>query len=390
KVLDNPTYIWLTKFLNKEANIDDLRSLELWIDNPDNEFEFNEFIKANAIANDLMGDYDLEKAKRVFLKNVRRERAKKFPFHKVAASLVVVGLSLSMYFVYDNWNSPSEEVVGIERSNPVNDIRPGSDKAILTLEDGSSVALENDVDFNSDKVASDGKTLKYKYASGESSAQEIAYHTLTVPRGGQFNVELSDGTIVWLNSETQIVYPVKFEVDKPRFLTLNYGEVYLDVSSAENHDGLPFYVENQYQTIEVLGTEFNVRDYGDGENIKTTLVEGKIQLNVSDKNHILLPNQQFSMNKGKGTYTIATVDVYDETAWKDGIFSFKDESLEEIIRVLSKWYDFNVEYRGDIDTGEMFVGVMRKNQDLSEIMENFKNLGIIKAYKIEKNGLILE
>ncbi|WP_422351088.1 FecR family protein [Flagellimonas sp.] len=388
--MNNSTYIWLTKFLNKEANIDDLRSLELWINNPDNEFEFNEFIKANAIANDLMGDYDLEKAKKVFLKNVRGERIKNFPFHKVAAAVVVAGLFLSMVFIYNDWGSPSEEVVGIEKSNPVNNMLPGSDKAILTLEDGSSVALENDVDFNSDKVDSDGKTLKYKNTSGESSTQEIAFHTLTVPRSGQFNVELSDGTIVWLNSETQIVYPVKFEVNNPRSLTLKYGEIYLDVSSAENHDGSPFYVENQYQTIEVLGTEFNVKAYGDGANIKTTLVEGKIKLKASDKNHILLPNQQFSMNKKKGTYTIATVDVYDDIAWKDGIFSFKDESLEEIIRVLSKWYDFNVEYRGDIDTSEMFVGVMRKNQDLSEIMENFKNFGIIKAYKIEKNRLVLE
>tara|TARA_R110000823_G_scaffold20644_1_gene62988 strand:+ start:11342 stop:12511 length:1170 start_codon:yes stop_codon:yes gene_type:complete len=389
--LNNSTYKWLTKFLNKEANIDELRSLELWINNPDNEFEFNEFIKTNAIANDLLGDHDVARAKKIFLRNVRRERIRNFPFLKVAAAVVVVGLSLSMYFVYNNWNSPLEKIVGIERANPVDNILPGSDKAILTLEDRSNVALENDTEYNSDKFASNGKALKYKNDSAQHSrAQEIAFHTLTVPRGGQFKVELSDGTIVWLNSETQIVYPAEFGENKPRSIKLNYGEIYLDVSSAENHDGLSFMVENRYQTIEVLGTEFNVKAYSDGENIKTTLVEGKVKLNASGKDHTLLPNQQFNMDKKKGTYTIATVDVYDEIAWKDGIFSFKDESLEEIIGVLSKWYDFEVEYRGDIDTNEMFVGVMRKNQDLSAIMENFKNLGIIKSYKIEKNGLILE
>lgn len=388
--MNNSTYLWLTKFLNKEANIDDLRSLELWVDNPDNEFEFNEFIKVNVIANNLMGEYDIDKAKKIFLKNIRRERTQKLSLHKIAAAVVVVGLSLSMYFLYDNWRSPSEKMMSVEESNAVNDILPGSNKAILTLEDGSNVALENNVDYNSDTVDSDGNTLKYNHASGESKTQEIAYHTLTVPRGGQFNVEMSDGTIVWLNSETQITYPVKFVANESRSLTLNYGEIYLDVSSAKMNDGMSFFVENQYQTIEVLGTEFNVKAYEDGENIKTTLVEGKIKLNALDKNHILLPNQQFNINIKEGTHAIAMVDVYDEIAWKDGIFSFKDESLEEIIKVLSKWYDFDVEYRGDIDTSERFVGIMRKNQDLSTIMENFKNLGIIKAYKIEKTRLILE
>lgn len=388
--MNNSTHKWLTKFLNKEANIDDLRSLELWVNNPDNEFEFNEFIKTNAIANDLLGDYDVARAKKIFLGNVRRERVRNFPFRKVAAAIVMVGLSLSMYFVYDNLNSPTNEVVGIEKSSSIKDIVPGNDKAVLTLGDGSNVALENDSELNSDKFTSNGKTLKYKNDSALRGAQEIAFHTLTIPRGGQFKVELSDGSIVWLNSETQIVYPTEFGENKPRSIELNYGEIYLDVSSAENHDGLSFIVENRYQTIEVLGTEFNVKAYSDGQNIKTTLVEGKVKLKASDKNHILLPNQQFNMDKDKGTYTITTVDVYDEIAWKNGIFSFKDESLEEIIKVLSRWYDFDVEYRGDIDTNEMFVGVMRKNQDLTTILENFKNLGIIKSYKIEKNGLVLE
>jgi ferric-dicitrate binding protein FerR (iron transport regulator) len=388
--LNNSTHKWLTKFLNKEANIDDLRSLELWVNNPDNEFEFNEFIKTNAIANDLLGDYDVARAKKIFLENVRRERVRNFPFRKVAAAVVMVGLSLSMYFVYDNLNSPTNEVVGIEKSSSIKDIVPGNDKAVLTLDDGSNVALENDSELNSDKFTSNGKTLKYKNDSALRGAQEIAFHTLTVPRGGQFKVELSDGSIVWLNSETQIVYPAEFVENKPRSIELNYGEIYIDVSSAENHDGLSFIVENRYQTIEVLGTEFNVKAYSDGENIKTTLVEGKVKLKASDKDHILLPNQQFNMDKDKGAYTITTVDVYDEIAWKNGIFSFKDESLEEIIKVLSRWYDFDVEYRGKIDTNEMFVGVMRKNQDLSTILENFKNLGIINSYKIEKNGLILE
>ena len=148
---------------------------------------------------------------------------------------------------------------------------------------------------------------------------------------------LSDGTKVWLNSESQLKYPVAFNDGETRQVELVYGEAYFDVSPSTAHKGARFKVFNQSQEVEVLGTEFNIKAYKDETNIYTTLVEGKVAISAAGKNQILKPNQQSNLNLETGSIEITTVDVYNETTWIDGIFSFENKPLKEILKVLSRW-----------------------------------------------------
>ena len=151
-------------------------------------------------------------------------------------------------------------------------ITTGSDKAVLTLEDGSNIELEKGKAFKTNVVNSNGEKLVYN----KTNQTKITYNYLTIPRGGQYFVKLSDGTEVWLNSESQLKFPVAFIKGQTREVTLVYGEAYFAVSPSTNHNGATFKVMNQGQEVEVLGTEFNIKAYKDEINIYTTLVEGKV------------------------------------------------------------------------------------------------------------------
>src|SRR5690606_33390781 len=146
---------------------------------------------------------------------------------------------------------------------------------------------------------------------------------LTIPRGGQFNVVLSDGTEVWLNSDTQLKYPVNFVEGQDREVELVFGEAYFDVSPSTEHGGSKFKVMNNAQEVEVLGTEFNIKAYRDDINVYTTLVEGKVVVGNGDLKQYLTPNQLSHLNLENNSIKVRVVDVNVETSWKKGIFTFK-------------------------------------------------------------------
>ncbi|MDC1324467.1 DUF4974 domain-containing protein, partial [Flavobacteriaceae bacterium] len=213
---------------------------------------------------------------------------------------------------------------------------------------------------------------------------------LTIPRGGQFFLKLSDGTQVWLNSESQLKYPVSFRDGETRVVELVYGEAYFDVSPSNEHKGAKFKVLNQAQEIEVLGTEFNVKAYKDETNIFTTLIEGKVSISTETTNQILKPKQQASFNISSKTMAIATVDVYSHTSWKEGVFSFRRTSLEQIMKVLSRWYDMDVEFMNPELKKEGFNGVLGKDQNIEDILKIIQSYGIIENYEIINKKIILK
>src|SRR5690606_24930608 len=188
-----------------------------------------------------------------------------------AAAAVVTGLLMTGYFLKDSvFTRTIETKPRIVNKN----IDTGSDKATLTLEDGSHIVLGKGTSYNTQNARSNGE--KIVYGAAESDIAKVVYNFLTVPRGGQFHVVLSDGTEVWLNSESQLKYPVNFKKGQTRQVELVYGEGYFVVSPSSDHGGTKFVVFNQFQEIEVLGTEFNIKAYKEEENIYTTLVEGKV------------------------------------------------------------------------------------------------------------------
>lgn len=319
------------------------------------------------------------------------KESKIIPFYKkplfkyaVAASIVLL---ISVTFIIKNGDSS----IAIDPVNPIvvnNSIKPGVDKATLTLEDGSVVELDNNHTYKNQNIQSNGNQIKYKALNTER--KEIAYNYLTIPRGGQYHLILSDGTQVWLNSESQLKYPVSFKAKETRKVELIYGEAYFDVSSSTEHNGAKFKVLNQFQEVEVFGTEFNIKAYKDELKVYTTLVEGKVAVNFEKNTQNLEPNQQSIWNLKTKSLDVRTIDVYNETSWRQGVFSFDNKSLSEIMKILSRWYDIDILIMNkDVETTE-FVGILRKDRNLEDVIMNLKNLNVIEGYEIRDNVVLLK
>ncbi|MEY2867773.1 MAG: hypothetical protein RIR01_173 [Bacteroidota bacterium] len=144
------------------------------------------------------------------------------------------------------------------------------------------------------------------------------------------------------------------------------------------------------QQVDVIGTEFNIKAYKDEENNYTTLVEGKVDVNIENRKQRLVPNQQLNLNIKTSSSFVKNVDVYNEISWKEGVFSFENITLRDMMKVLSRWYDFNVTFKNKAIENEIFDGVLRKNQSLDEILRSIKNFKIIKNYEIKNKEVILE
>jgi ferric-dicitrate binding protein FerR (iron transport regulator) len=307
-------------------------------------------------------------------------------WYKFAAASILVGVLATTYYFKDNIsNTPLETAPTIVNTNT---IEPGTNKATLTLGDGSVVELEKGSTVATQNANSDGEQIVY--TSDAKDKSKIEYNYLTIPRGGQFHVVLSDGTEVWLNSETQLKYPVTFIEGQTRQVELVYGEAYFHVSPSTKHKGAKFKVFNQSQNVEVLGTEFNIKAYKDEENIYTTLVEGKVAVGYDNKKQDLTPSQQSILSITNGSVIVSKVDVYNEISWKEGTFVFENKPLKEIMKVLSRWYDIEVEFKNEEIEEETFIGSLGKNQNIEEVLQSIKYFGIIKNYEINDRKVVLE
>ena len=162
------------------------------------------------------------------------------------------------------------------------------------------------------------------------------------------------------------------------------------MSPSSKHKGAKFKVFNRFQGIDVLGTEFNIRAYKGESNVYTTLIEGKISVSIDNKNLGLKPNQQLDLDITNNTSAIKTVDVYNEVSWKDGVFSFESKTLEEVMKVFSRWYDIEIVFKNNSIKNEEFVGILRKNKRLETILKSFKKYGVIKNFEIEDKKVVLE
>jgi transmembrane sensor len=286
----------------------------------------------------------------------------------------------------------SKNEVGIDKNVAAEKIiQIGTDKATLTLEDGSEVVLEKGHVYASKTANSNGKNIIYKNAqnNAKETTINIAYNYLTIPRGGEFFVQLSDSTKVWLNSETKIKFPVKFRKGVVREVELIYGEAYFDVSSSEKHYGASFKVFTQFQVAEVLGTAFNIKAYKDENEIATTLVEGKVSVNLNDKKEILMPTQQLNYNTNNKTFTILTVNTDFETSWHKGYFSFTGKPLKEIMKFISRWYDIDIEFENKLNENIKFNGSLSRNQNIENILLTIKNTNNIN-YEIKSDKIIIK
>lgn len=261
-----------------------------------------------------------------------------------------------------------------------NDIRPGGNKAYLTLSDGSEIILDN---VSNGALARQGAAQITKLDSGQLSynlkaipklsSNIISYNTLTTPRGGQYRIILSDGTVVWLNALTSLRFPIAF-AGKERRVEVK-GEAYFEVAK---NAAMPFIVKAGSSEIKVLGTHFNVMAYADDKLIKTTLLEGRVEVS-SDKHSssekkdsfvVLEPGQQAQLDRSN-KIKVMDADLEEAIAWKNGNFIFNNENLESILAKISRWYDVNVVYQIDPEN-KTFSGKISRSQNISEVLNMFE------------------
>ena len=368
-----------------ENSITDVESkvLEDWLKEDCNKRYFNEIVEINYLINSKSQfDYttSLKKFKIIINKNSQKNYTN---FLKYAAAVLI--------FISAGYFITKDQAWGDKNVSRETHIEIGTDKATLTLEDGSEVVLEKGNVYSSKTANSDGEKIIYKNAQNnpKETKNNIAYNYLTIPRGGEFYVQLSDSTKVWLNSETKIKFPVKFRKGAVREVELIYGEAYFDVSSSTKHNGASFKVLTQLQEVEVLGTEFNIKAYKNENVIATTLVEGKVAVDVNNKKEILNPTQQLNYNISDKTIRILMVDTDLETSWRQGYFSFTGKPLKEIMNVISRWYNIDIEFENKLNENKKFNGSLSRNQNIENILLTIKNTNNI-TYEIKNDKIIIK
>ncbi|WP_264550633.1 FecR family protein [Flavobacterium sp. N2038] len=328
----------------------------------------------------LEAKYQEKNKKPVFILN------KKSLFKYAAAAVVISSLAITLFYKDKIFNKSTETPEVIVK-NDIENIKPGTDKATLTLGDGSNIALEKGTPIQTQNAHSNGGEIIYKDSKQKTS--KLVYNYLTIPRGGQFVIKLSDGTKVWLNSASQLKFPVAFIDGASRDVELVYGEAYFEVSHSTEHKGAHFQVYNKNQKVEVVGTEFNIKAYNDESNVYTTLVNGKVNVETGNKKLSLSPNQQLNLDLKSNTSIIKTVNAYNEISWKDGIFSFKGKPLKEIMKVISRWYDVDVVFVDKNLENVQFKGSLDKKQSLEEILSIMKST-TIDSYEIKDKTLMIK
>ena len=290
----------------------------------------------------------------------------------MAASVMLAMLSSVLYFY---WVPPKEEAVSeIAGRLPAGQgISPGGNKAVLTLADGARIVLDDAVTGELARQsgiritkAADGQII-YQVADQAASDQAPAikaYNTIETPKGGQYQVNLPDGTRVWLNAGSALRFPTRF-AGRERQVDLQ-GEAYFEV--AENK-AMPFRVLSDNQVVEVVGTHFNVDAYGDEGLVKTTLLEGAVRIRHRQHRQarLLQPGQQALVREADQQIAVQDVDTEEAVAWKNGYFMFVEEDLKSIMRKLERWYDVEVEFVGEVEKLK-FGGVISRSKSMEETL----------------------
>lgn len=298
-----------------------------------------------------------------------------------ASVLILLGLG-SLYVIHIRGGSQKNNIALI----PKKDIAPGGNKAILTLANGSKISL---TDASNGTVASQNGVQVTKAANGqlvyvikntgmpitasgdansERKAAALAFNTIETPKGGQYQVVLPDGSKVWLNAMSSIKFPVSFSSLKERRVELT-GEAYFEV---EHNKDLPFRVVSGKQVVEVLGTHFNVNAYPDETGIKTTLLKGSVKVTGDSNSAILKPGQQAEFTS---SITISNVNTDEAVAWKNGYFFFDDEKLQDIMRVVARWYDVKVIFADESTKNETFGALSTRFANISTLLNMMEQTG---------------
>ncbi len=297
-----------------------------------------------------------------------------------AAAAIIASLSAGSYFVL-NKRVKEQSIAAAKKLHPQDKLVPGTDKAVLTLANGDQIILDSagngalTQQGNIKIVKSDDGRLSYN--SLKDKPQEVLYNTISTPRGGQYQIVLSDGSKVWLNAASSLRFPVSFTGDK-RAVVLS-GEGYFEVA----HDaGKPFTVSVNGTEVHVLGTHFNINAYSDEATVKTTLLEGSVKVSKGNTGKMISPGEQAVTGNNDNVVnpeiSVQQADVDAVIAWKNGRFVFKGDNIQSVMRQLARWYNAEVSYEENV-THEEFVGVINRSRydNIADILEMMGKTGTV-------------
>ncbi|GAB3352367.1 hypothetical protein GCM10027566_11570 [Arachidicoccus ginsenosidivorans] len=306
--------------------------------------------------------------------------------HGLSAAVIALLIGLGSFVIIQLKKNkmPSNTADTLPTYHRITPIVPGSSGAILTLSSGAKVALgnghKNHLHIGGLSILQNKDAAKFTNVS--TAGAQVLYNTLNTPRGRQFQIELPDGTKVWLNASSSLRFPTVFDKDN-RTVELS-GEAYFEVKHNEQH---PFQVKVKDQLIEDIGTKFNVKAYSDESVTKTALVEGSVNISSGIKMIKLVPGQLAKTSHGE--MSVYKADLNQILAWKSGFFAFHNANVKEIMRQLSRWYDVDIAFsgsflnkQGETDL-ERFTGRIDRNLDLQELLDGLQFTKM--HFKIDKN-----
>lgn len=353
-------------YLRNEIDVEGRKKLDSWL----NESASHEVLLARIQDEELQMEdirkilsYDANKAWMEVTRKVARRRGKKLGIiYRIAASVVIVlGVSLSLWMNRDK-KVNTNKVVEVAQ---VAEILPGRPMATLTVASGAVYQLDtlDNVALSSTLAANNGKEVIFTDLQGRDSLVEVQYNQIEIPRGGEYKITLSDGTRVYLNSQTILRFPETFANSDQRKVFLS-GEAYFEVAK---NAAKPFIVHCKDYNVKVLGTAFNVNDYEDESDSKTTLASGKVEIDMNGRQTVLKPGQQAVIKAGRVDVKEVDVEVY--TTWMHENFRFQSETVEEIMKKLARWYNIDVVYLGESVKDYHFTGYLPRYADISKVLD---------------------
>ena len=295
-------------------------------------------------------------------RNMRRNRR----WWLVAAASVAIlfgGLAVYRY---------SKIPVSLPLASEETSIYPGKRMARLITPSGEAVLLDTlrQTEIQQMKLHNDQGRVVIQAACGDANGDQPVYHCLEVPRGGEFSFLLPDSTTVFLNAESRLRFPDRFVPGSERIVYLS-GEAYFDVKRDPRS---PFLVCLEHSAVKVTGTSFNVKAYPDDTNEATTLISGTVSMGIGTTEQwiVLKPGEQGYYDATRKTLSQQTVDVNYYTAWKDGVFAFYRQPLEEVMKTLGRWYLFDTHYQNEALKSILYTGKINRHASIREVLHTFE------------------
>ncbi len=310
---------------------------------------------------------------------------RRIPWFRISSAAAVILLLGICAFYYLQPISQRNIVIKKAVQEVQNDIQPGTSGAILTLSNGKQIVLDS---TGSNTLLTQGNTqllnqqgrLSYNNNDAATGGPAVVYNTMTTTKGKQYQLQLSDGSKIWLNAASSVTYPTAFTGDE-RKISIT-GEAYFEIA----HDAKkPFTVSTNGMEVQVLGTHFNINAYDDEENTSTTLLEGSVKIKNRHTASLLRPGQQLQLNREGKIKLVTDADAQEAVAWKDGLFIMKKAGIASIMRQLARWYDVEVSYSDGIPPGRI-SGDIPRNMNLSKVLEVMELSGVhftINGKKVE-------